>query len=146
MDIDPRCHPDYPCDILRWDFQEYPPGFFDVIAASVPCIEYSIALTTRPRNMLYSDKLVCRTRKIIEYFNPRVFWIENPRTGYLKRRDCIQGLPWVDLDYCQFCDWGYKKPTDFGFLKIWHNFPMFCVIQKRVPMFIGSGMGGSGTG
>ena len=106
--------PRLPCDIFRWDFTEYPPGFFfDVICASPPCTEYSIALTTRPRNCNYSDQIICHTRKSIEYFNPRVFWIENPRTGYLKGRDCIRGLPWVDLDYCQFCDWGYKKPTRF---------------------------------
>ena len=57
--------------------------------------------------------MVWHTRKIIEYFNPRVFWIENPRMGHLKNRPCIQGLPYIDLDYCQFCGWGYQKPTRF---------------------------------
>jgi hypothetical protein len=113
LDIDPRCHPTFPCDIFLWDYEQFPPGFFDVVAASVPCVEYSIALTNRPRNFNYSDQLVWHTRKIIEYFNPRVFWVENPRTGYLKNRPCIQGLPHLDLDYCQFCDWGYQKPTRF---------------------------------
>ena len=23
----------------------------------------------------------------------------------------MEGIPWVDVDYCQFSDWGYQKPT-----------------------------------
>ena len=25
----------------------------------------------------------------------------------------MKNIPYVDLDYCQFSDWGYKKPTRF---------------------------------
>ena len=24
----------------------------------------------------------------------------------------MAGIPYVDVDYCQFSDWGYQKPTD----------------------------------
>ena len=35
------------CDIMDWNFQEYKPGYFDVIWASPPCTEFSRALTTK---------------------------------------------------------------------------------------------------
>ena len=51
------------------------------------------------------------------------WWFENPSTGLLGTRPYMAGMPYVDVDYCQYCDWGYKKPT-----RIWadevplHNF------------------------
>ena len=59
------------CDIMDWDFRaEFPPGHFHPIAAGPPCTEYSIAKTVGVRNLEWADQLVCRTREIIEYFNP----------------------------------------------------------------------------
>ena len=40
-----------------------------------------------------------------------MWWIENPRTGLLKDRGLLDSCLFVDVDYCQFSDWGYKKPT-----------------------------------
>ena len=37
--------------------------------------------------------------------------IENPRTGVLKSRGLLDSCSFIDVDYCQFSDWGYKKPT-----------------------------------
>jgi hypothetical protein len=28
----------------------------------------------------------------------------------------MQGLPWTDLDYCCYCNWGYRKRT-----RLWSN-------------------------
>ena len=39
------------CDIMDWDYRQYPPKYFDILWASPPCTEYSRALTTRPRNI-----------------------------------------------------------------------------------------------
>ena len=41
LDIDPKTNPTFPVDIMDWEYKEYPPGYFKVIAASVPCTEYS---------------------------------------------------------------------------------------------------------
>ena len=60
-----------------------------------------------------ADKLVEKTLEIIHYFHPKMWWIENPRTGYLKTRPIMDHIPYVDIDYCQFSDWGYQKPTRF---------------------------------
>ena len=57
----------------------------------------------------WADRLVCRTKEIIEYFKPPVWWIENPRTGLLKSRGLLDLCSFIDVDYCQFSDWGYEK-------------------------------------
>jgi hypothetical protein len=100
-------------DILQWRHQDYPPGTFRVIAASVPCAEYSMAKTTAPRDFSKADALVCKVMDIIDHFRPKFWWVENPRTGHLKNRPMMRNLPFVDIDYCQFSDWGYQKPTRF---------------------------------
>ena len=91
----------------------YGPGFFDLVAASVPCNEYSQAKKKVHRDMDEADKVVRKTIEIIEYLKPQKWWIENPRTGYLKSRGILDKYPFVDIDYCQFSDWGYNKPTRF---------------------------------
>jgi len=49
--------------------------------------------------------------EIILYFQPRQWFLENPRTGFLKERWYMQNIPFIDVDYCQFSLWGYQKPT-----------------------------------
>ena len=113
MDLDPKTNPTILSDLLEWKYTDYPSGFFKIIAASVPCAEYSIAKTTAPREFSKADALVCRVLDIVEYFSPKIWWIENPRTGHLKNRPMMKNIPFVDIDYCQFSDWGYQKPTRF---------------------------------
>jgi hypothetical protein len=48
--------------------------------------------------------------EIIEYFHPEFLWIEHPRGGMLKHRPFMKNIPFLDVDYCQFSDWGYQKP------------------------------------
>ena len=43
------------------------PGEFDVIFAAVPCTEYSMALTTRPRDLPLADAVVRRTLEVISF-------------------------------------------------------------------------------
>ena len=49
LDHNPRFHPTICCDILEWNPQEFPPGFFDVVVASPPCQKFSIANSKRPK-------------------------------------------------------------------------------------------------
>jgi hypothetical protein len=50
--------------------------------------------------------------EIIDYFNPDYYIIENPATGRMK--EYINNLiPYYDIDYCKYSDWGYKKSTRF---------------------------------
>ena len=118
LDASPKWGADIVEDILTWDYTVFPPNTFDLVAASPPCIEFSRALTTRSRRLGLADKLVCKVLEIVQYFNPTWWWIENPSTGILKHRPYMAELAWVDIDYCQFSDWGYRKPTRF-----WGVFP-----------------------
>ena len=54
-----------------------------------------------------------RTLRIIDFFQPEKWWIENPRYGHRDNLSCREAVPFTDQDYCQYTDWGYKKPTRF---------------------------------
>ena len=122
---------DHQVDIMNFDYKQYPKDHFDIIWASPPCTSYSKLQDSwigRKRNnkiftkediddiMKESDKLVSKTLEIINYFNPSLWFMENPQTGKLKNRDVVRGLPYYDVDYCMYSDWGYKKRT-----RIWTN-------------------------
>ena len=75
------------CNILEWDYTQYPVGYFDFIHASPPCTEYSIAKTTGIKKIEEANKIVLKMLEIIDYFKPRYWIIENPQTGLLKKQD-----------------------------------------------------------
>ena len=102
-------------DVLTWDYTEFEPGIFDFVHASPPCTQYSSTRTTNPPNDLESaDRMVCKTLEIINYFKPTWYLIENPASGLLKSRPCMQHLPKpLTCSYCMYCDWGYRKNTHF---------------------------------
>ena len=118
MDWCPRFNPEVVADITTWDYQAaFEPGYFDVIWASPDCAQYSRARTTAktPRDFEKADKLVQACRDIIEYLQPRCWFIENPDSGLLKTRPCVFDLPFCRVDYCMYgCP--YRKRT-----RIWTN-------------------------
>jgi hypothetical protein len=118
LDLDPRTGATIHEDILTWDHTVFPPGHFHVVWASPCCTQYSNARrgAKTPRNLALADSLVQRAIALIEYFQPSYWFIENPATGMLKDRPFMNGLPFTDVDYCRFCDWGYRKRT-----RIWTN-------------------------
>lgn len=116
LDVMPGFEPTITADILTWDYRVFPPGHFHTIWASPPCTEFSCLNHSRPSktpNLALADSIVKRTIEIIEYYRPERFFIENPQTGSLKDRPYMDGIPFVDMDYCQFSDWGYRKRTRF---------------------------------
>tara|TARA_R110001592_G_C12844025_1_gene721177 strand:+ start:67 stop:723 length:657 start_codon:yes stop_codon:yes gene_type:complete len=118
-------------DILTWDYKKYPKNSFDIIWASPPCTFYSRLQNTwigrkRKDGTLVtkewievqrkeSDLIMKKTLEIIDYFNPFLWFIENP-VSCLKDREIMKNIPYYTCDYCMYCDWGYRKRTN-----IWTN-------------------------
>ena len=113
---------DYVWDILKFDYSKIPfkP---DVIWASPPCTTFSIASCYHHRNKDRTpktesakkwDEIVKKTLEVIEYYNPKYWFIENPR-WLLRKMPFMEWLPKNTVTYCQYWD-TRMKPTD-----IWTN-------------------------
>jgi hypothetical protein len=128
-------------DIMKWDYKSaYPVGHFDVITASPVCAYWShLKYSCIGRKMKGTDKkytrdsikkdidkfgkpMVDRVREIINYFKPKYYWIENPQSGSMK--NYITNLPYYDIDYCMYSNWGYRKRTRF-----WTNIKGFNALK-----------------
>ena len=112
---------DYAVDIMDFDISKVPfkP---DIIWASPPCTSYSIAGIRFHRPLgkeisdfaIKSDKMILKTFEIIKHFNPKKWYIENPR-GLLRKQPFMLGIPKATVWYCKYGD-TKAKPTD-----IWTN-------------------------
>ncbi len=137
LDIDDRA--DIVCDIMIWDYKTYPKDHFDIVWASPPCESFSRLQRSSlgkikkkdgkiktyddiENNMKkYGDPIVLKTIEIIQYFSPELWFLENPQSGFLKDRKYMKDFLFYDVDYCLFCDWGYRKRT-----RIWTNKKDYC--------------------
>ena len=122
-------------DILNWDYKVYPSGYFDIITASPVCVFWSIlrscwigrkCKTINPDGSIVTMKdlerdinqfgkpMVDTVFKILDYFKPKYWWVENPQTGKMKRyiEQIKPDVKWVDVDYCKY-GFEYKKRTRF---------------------------------
>ena len=137
-DLSSKCpFTDYECknhfkeDIMTWDYKQFDKGFFKIITASPVCAWWSQLRRTWIGRKLKShgDKIITqelldediekygvpmvdKVFEIIDYFQPEYFIIENPKSGQMKNyiNDLI---PYYDIDYCKYSNWGYKKTTRF---------------------------------
>ena len=110
LDLDPRFAPTYCTNVLTWDYKALPRGHYDAIWASCPCEQYSIARSNArvPRDLALADELVTRTLEIIEWFQPRAWFLENPAGSLLWRR--FQFPRVVQTSYCAY-SFQYRKNT-----------------------------------
>jgi hypothetical protein len=113
---------DYAVSILDFDVSKVPfkP---DIIWASPPCTAFSVAAIGRNWNhdktpktdgARFGIQLVEKTIEIIKHFNPKYFFIENPR-GMLRKMPIMEEFDRKTVTYCQYGD-SRMKPTD-----IWTN-------------------------
>ena len=118
-------------DIMTWDYTIYPRNHFKLITASPVCMWWShlrrswigrkikahgdtiITKEILDNDIeLYGKPMVDKVFEIIDYFNPQYYIIENPKNG--KMKEYISDLiPYYDIDYCMYSNWGYRKTTRF---------------------------------
>ncbi len=106
---------DIKTDIIDWDYRVFPPKHFDLIWASPPCTEYSIAKTRGTKDVEGSNRVVAKTMEIIRYFDPKYWIMENPQSGRLKDQAVVSELAFHDIDYCKY-GFPYTKRT-----RLWSN-------------------------
>jgi site-specific DNA-cytosine methylase len=115
IDILEKFNPDLCIDVLKLKLKDIPfkP---DVIWASPPCTEYSHAKRRGIRDIEGANKIVLKTLKLIKELNPKIWILENPQTGLLKKQEFMGG---IDFEDCSYCKYGmpYRKQTRF-----WNNF------------------------
>jgi hypothetical protein len=135
VDVCPTFQPTHCVNILDWECP-YAPGHFNMVWASVPCEQYSIARTTarKPRDFETADACAERALEIIAELQPEFFAIENPSTSLLRTRPFMQGIPYVE---CSYCAYGrpFRKNT-----KLFTNLPIqpkVCPGPKKCPQMEG---------
>lgn len=113
---------DYIIDILNFDYLKIP-FIPDIIWASPPCTAFSVARigknwnydkTPKTQTAKLGIELINKTIEIIKHYNPKFFFIENPR-GMLRKMEIMQEFKRNTVTYCQYGD-NRMKPTD-----IWTN-------------------------
>lgn len=119
LDILEKFEPTYCCDLMDWDYKKLPKNYFHIIWASPNCKDYSSLnfLSGKEKDLTESNNLIKRTLEIIEYFNPKYWYLENPQTGKLKQQEFMIDLPYNDIDYCKY-GFQYRKRT-----RVWNNNP-----------------------
>lgn len=117
LDIsDKYSKPDILVDILKWNYNKLKRGCFTFIFAGIPCTEYSAMQSIN--TTLYgtipdikgANKIAKKTLEIIEYFNPKYYFIENPATSTLRKQVFMKKLPFYIVSYCKY-GFIYRKNT-----------------------------------
>jgi len=126
LDFEKKYNPDICCDIMDWNYKEYPTGHFDIIWASPECKIFSMLQNCRigthknaswknkeelKKQRDINSKFIKKTIEIIKYFNPTFYYIENPL--HSKIWDYVEEDykdKFVIVDYCYY-GYRYKKPT-----------------------------------
>jgi hypothetical protein len=104
---------------------------FDVVWASPPCNAFTVARIGRNWYHDHTPKtddarvgmaILEKTVNIINFVNPKMFWIENPR-GKMRKMPVMQSFNRQTVTYCQYGD-TRMKPTDLWTNTNWRPRPM----------------------
>ena len=125
------CNADICTDVLVWQYEKLPVGHFDCIWCSPPCETFSnmkclnIGRNGHTKESVYQEMvdygipILEKTEEIIRYFKPAYWFLENPYTGKMKEHISTPMSSCYIVDYCKYCNWGYRKRT-----AIWYGQPV----------------------
>ena len=96
LDILEKYNPTICCDIMEWDYKQYPKDYFTIIWASCECkvfstLQYCLLgrkggcktreeLTQKQKE---NSKYFLKTFEIINYFNCKYWFVENPMYSHI---------------------------------------------------------------
>jgi len=131
VDMEKKFNPTHLCNIMDFDYKQYPKNHFAIVWGSPPCTNYSqlkkcwygrklkdgtiYSKELHNKDMDEADKIMLKTFEIINYFDCEYWFVENPLST-LKDREIMKDKFYHTIDYCMYSDWGYKKRT-----LIWTN-------------------------
>ena len=129
VDFDEKHNADIIHDIIHWDYTTFPKDHFDFIWASPDCRSWSLS-SNRHHNLynnlkpesecaVLGEKMIHATHAIIDYFQPYVYCIENPRAR-LRSWPPMARHPFRTTVYYNNHGFKYVKPTD-----LWSNIPLW---------------------
>jgi hypothetical protein len=139
LDFNPKFEATHTEDILTWDYTIYPPHHFDVIWASPDCRTWSIATGGKYRrkdsifgldnnyqpDATMGNEMINKVIEILHYFQPPVWYIENPRgllTYYPPLNQFLEEIGKRGLVYYGNYGHGCPKPTHIWTnMDIWEN-------------------------
>lgn len=134
-------------DVREWPFRDIPTGYYDVIWASPPCLEFSQAYSApamiakrEGREFEPSLELLKLTMEIIEHLEPKYWIIENVRGARtifskelgLKTRQIVNqfyfwgNFPYVHID----SDWRHSKYDGDK----WSSDPLRANYRAKIPL------------
>lgn len=138
VDIEEKYNPTICVDIMKWDYKKgFNPNDFDIITASPVCLFWSRLRNTwigrkckkiHPTDVITKEHIqndinnlgkpmVDKTFEIINYFKPKYWWLENPKSSlmwnYIEEKYSNLNYEKYLFAYCKYSDWGYEKPTYF---------------------------------
>ena len=150
LDIKRKYNPTICCDILKFDYKQFKPGYFDIIFAGPECkifsgLQYSwVGRILKDGSFKWKDKeeleearynnrmFINKTIEIIKYLKPRYYFIENPQYSaiwkYVEDTSFLENS--VNVDYCRF-GYDYRKMTKFLTNKKLKDCKCNCVNKKH---------------
>ncbi len=139
LDIEKKYNPTHLCNILDFDYKQYPKNHFDIIWGSPPCDKFShLRNCWKGRELkngiILTEEIIqkeietiglpplYKLQEIINYFKPKYYFIENPSTSKMKNYIDHNFLYDINKYIVSYCKYGfdYQKNT-----AIWTNLKGF---------------------